>query len=234
MGREPGDHIWYWNGFTSQDLNIPQTSWSPGFQGPTDYLGHGEEIFNFVLYKDEIARGQPQLRNHAGGFAWLNNNPGNLTGSIGGPGYGQFPGKFNWHHFLTFPAWEIGFDAIARLLRGLRYTSLPITAAFSVYAPASDGNDPVRYANDVGAALGVSPETTFIGDLDDDQMLVMQNKTIEIEGPLPETLLPTILRACRWRYGPFSPHLRSTFIHHDSCAVTQVFRHDGHRPNRGS
>lgn len=102
MGLEPGDHIWYWNGFTSQDLNIPQASWSPGFQGPTDYLDHGEEIFNFVLYEDEIARGQPQLRNHAGSFAWLNNNPGNLTGSIGGPDYRQFPGKFNRHHFLIF------------------------------------------------------------------------------------------------------------------------------------
>lgn len=34
MALEPGDHIWYWNGFTSQDLNIPQASWFPGFQGP--------------------------------------------------------------------------------------------------------------------------------------------------------------------------------------------------------
>ena len=58
---------------------------------------------------------------------------------------------------------------------------LSITDAFERYAPASDGNDPVRYAADVAAAAGIS-ESTTIGELDDDQMLVMQNKITEIEG----------------------------------------------------
>lgn len=177
----PGDVIWYWNGLTSQSANIPQSEWFPGFQGPTDYLGHGEEIFQYVIYADEIARGQPHMRNHAGSFAWLNNNPGNLTGVPGGPDYGQFPDKFNWHHFLIFPSWDTGFTAIAQFLRGPRYINLSITDAFSLYAPASDGNDPVRYAQDVAAAAGVS-ETTTIAELDDDQMLVMQNKISDIEG----------------------------------------------------
>jgi len=89
----------------------------PGLPGATDYLGHGEEIFNFVLYDDEIARGQPQLRNHAGSFAWLNNNhrptrgarvdpfdveisapvdPGGFTQGLGGPNQGGHVAP-NWY-----------------------------------------------------------------------------------------------------------------------------------------
>ncbi|WP_367325632.1 hypothetical protein [Streptomyces sp. HUAS ZL42] len=188
MTLEPGDHVWYWNGNISQELSIPQSSWFPGFQGPTDYLGHGKEIFNFVIYENEVARGRPHMRNHPGSHAWLNNNPGNITGVPGGPDFGQFPNKFNWHHFLIFPSWEAGFDAIAQLLRSPKYASHSITDAFRIYAPASDGNDPVRYAQDVAAATGV-PESTTIQELDDDQMLVMQNKIMQIEGVIPgETL----------------------------------------------
>jgi hypothetical protein len=105
-------------------------------------------------------------------------------GVPGGPDLGQFPDKFNWHHFLIFPSWDIGFDAIAKFLRGPRYVDLSITDAFKRYAPASDGNDPVRYAQDVAEAAGVS-ESTTIGELDDDQMLVMQNKIMQIEGVIP-------------------------------------------------
>ncbi len=181
MTMEPGDVVWYWNGFTSLSPSIPQSDWFPGFQGPTDYLGHGEEIFQFVIYDNQVARGQPHMRNHPGSFAWLNNNPGNLTGVPGGPDYGQLAGKFNWHRFLIFPTWDAGFTAIAQFLRGPRYLDLSITDAFSLYAPAADGNDPVRYAQDVATAAGV-PETTTIAELDDDQMLVMQNKISDIEG----------------------------------------------------
>lgn len=181
MALEPGDVLWYWNGLTSQGANIPQAEWFPGFQGPTDYLGHGEEISQYVIYDGEIAHGQPHMRNHPGTFAWLDNNPGNLTGVSGGPDYGQFPGKFNWHNFLIFPSWDAGFAAIASFLTGPRYVDLSLTDAIALYAPASDGNDPVRYAEDVAAAAGV-PVTTTIGELDGDQMLVLQNKIAEIEG----------------------------------------------------
>lgn len=184
MSLEPGDHVWYWNGNVSQDLNIPQASWFPGFTGPTDYLGHGEEIFNFVVYADQIVRGQPHMRNHGGSYAWINNNPGNITGVSGGPDFGQFPGKFNWHRFLIFPDWDTGLDAIAQFLRGPNYVNLSLTDAFAKYAPASDGNDPVRYANDVADALGL-PASTTIGELDDDQMVAVQNKISDIEGAIP-------------------------------------------------
>ncbi|BCJ45065.1 hypothetical protein GCM10010168_68650 [Actinoplanes ianthinogenes] len=183
MTLEPGDHLWYWSttGRVSTDLSIPQADWFPGFQGPTDYQGHGTEIFNYVVYESEIVRGQPHMRNHPGTYAWLNNNPGNITGQPGGPDFGQYPGKFNWHHFLIFPTWDAGFAAIAQLLRGSGYAGLTVLAAFQKYAPASDGNDPARYAKDVAAAAGVD-ESAIVGDLDDDQMLIMQSKITEIEG----------------------------------------------------
>lgn len=181
MALEPGDHVWYWNGMISQEKDIPQAEWFPGFHGPTDYLGQGPNIYNFVLYDDQIGRGQPHMNNFPGTYAWLDNNPGNITGQLGGPDYGQYPGKFNWHNFLIFPTWEAGYDAIAQLLRGPGYINLSILGAFQRYAPASDHNDPVRYANDVAGALGV-PTSTLISELDDDQMAAMQDKITDIEG----------------------------------------------------
>jgi hypothetical protein len=68
-------------------------------------------------------------------------------------------------------------------LRSPIYVDLSILDAFNKYAPASDGNDPVAYANAVAAALGVAVSTR-VGDLDDGQMQVMQDKIQEIEGAL--------------------------------------------------
>lgn len=64
---------------------------------------------------------------------------------------------------------------------------LSILDGFKKYAPASDGNNPVAYANAVAAALSHEGITvnTRIGDLTDDQMLVMQNKIQEVEGAIP-------------------------------------------------
>jgi murein DD-endopeptidase MepM/ murein hydrolase activator NlpD len=70
------------------------------------------------------------------------------------------------------------------LLRTSSYVNLSILDAFKKYAPASDGNDPVAYANAVASALAVDVSTT-VGDLDDTQMLVMQDKIQEIEGAIP-------------------------------------------------
>jgi hypothetical protein len=191
MTLELGDHVWYWNGKISLDQNIPRAQWFPDSNpnDPNDYQGHGGEIYNYVIHADEIARGRPHMRNKEGSFAWLNNNPGNITGVPGGPDFGQYPGKFNWHSFLIFPTWAVGYDAIAKLLRSPSYVDLSILDAFKKYAPESDGNDPVSYANAVAAALGV-PVSTRVGDLDDGQMTVMQNKIQEIEGASAGVSLP--------------------------------------------
>jgi hypothetical protein len=196
----PGDHVWYYDGQIAQTTDIPRATWFRGSdpKDPTDYKGHGDEIFNYVVHADgRILGGRPQMRHGPGSFAWLNNNPGNITGVPGGPDWGQYPNKFNWHNFLIFPSFQAGFDAIAKLLRGGgypaktkgarqwpagRYRDLGITEAFHRYAPAGDGgNDPDRYGADVAAAAGVST-TTLVGDLDDAQMRKMQDKIFEIEG----------------------------------------------------
>ena len=187
MTLELGDHVWHWNGNISFDKNIPRAQWFPGSSpnDANDYQGHGREIHNYVIHADEIARGRPHMRNLEGSFAWLDNNPGNITGVPGGPDFGQYPGKFNWHNFLIFPTWADGYNAIALLLRSPLYADLSILAAFQKYAPASDGgNNPVFYANAVATALGVDVSTR-VGDLDDEQMLVMQDKIQEIEGAIP-------------------------------------------------
>jgi murein DD-endopeptidase MepM/ murein hydrolase activator NlpD len=186
MTLELGDHVWYWNHRISLDKNIPRAQWFPGSNpaDQNDYQGHGKEIFNFVIHSDEIARGRPHMRLYEGSFAWLNNNPGNITGLPGGADWGQYPDKFNWHNFLIFPTWGAGYDAIALVLRSPNYVDLSILNAFKKYAPESDGNNPVAYANAVAAALGV-PVSTPVGDLDDGQMMVMQDKIQEIEGVIP-------------------------------------------------
>jgi hypothetical protein len=214
---QPGDHVWYYNGQISTDLDIPRQAWFEGSANPTDFKGHGDEIFNFVIHAGgEIRRGRPHMKRRPGTHAWLNNNPGNITGVKGGMDLGQYRDKFNWHHFLIFPTFQAGYDAIARFLRGSsypakttgvrrwpagRYRDLGITEAFHRYAPQEDGNDPEGYGNAVAAAAGVPP-TTLIRDLSDAQMHFMQDKIVEIEGTVPgDTLtrdsseLPEVIRA---------------------------------------
>jgi hypothetical protein len=185
----PGDHVWYFNGQISTDRDIPRSTWFPGSVNETDYKGHGDEIFNFVIHANgEIRRGRPHMRGREGTFAWLNNNPGNLTGQEGGPAFGQYQGKFNWHHFLIFPSHDAGFAAIPSFLQREGYFGLGIQDAFRKYAPAKDGNTPDVYAASVAQAAGVSVET-HVGDLNSDQMLLMQKKIEEIEGTVPGVVL---------------------------------------------
>jgi hypothetical protein len=210
-----GKYVWYWNDMVSATQKIPQQAWF-GTTAPSDYGGHGTEIFQFVRHQDGVYRGRPHMRNHEGTFAWLNHNPGNLTGVQGGLDLGQYPGRFNWHDFLIFPRYQAGYDAIAQfLLRSGypakthgspqwpagKYRDLGITQAFHRYAPADDGNQPDVYGAAVAAAAGV-PESTRISDLTPTQMRLMQDKIVEIEGSRPGLVLspgsaevPDVVRA---------------------------------------
>jgi hypothetical protein len=187
----PGDHVWYYDHQISTGLDIPRQAWFDGSDPavPTDYQGHGDEIFNFVIHANgEIRRGRPHMRNREGTHAWLNNNPGNLTGKAGGPDYGQYRDKFNWHNFLIFPTFEAGFAAIAARLLRPDFRDLSILDAFRKYAPASDGNDPDAYASAVASAAGLST-STLVRDLTDEQMRLMQEKIAQIEGSVPGVVL---------------------------------------------
>jgi hypothetical protein len=191
MTLELGDHVWYWNRHLSFDQNIPRADWFPGASpsDPTDYLGHGQEIYNFVVHAGVIARGRPHQRNAAGNFAWLNNNPGNIVGALRGPDLGQYPGKFNSHGSLVFPTRQAGYDAIGKLLRTAPYVNSTIVDAFLKYTPVREGNDPIAYASAVAARLGIAASTR-VGELDDQQMTVMQDQITDIEGVLAGDALP--------------------------------------------
>jgi hypothetical protein len=184
MALESGDHVWYWNDtdngveHTSQDPNLPRTEWFPGSTNATDFGGHGKQIAYYAFYDDAILVGHPQMLSGPGTFAWLNHNPGNITD--GGADFGQIPGKLSWHSFLVFPTRQAGHDAIAQLLRSGSYIDLTIQAAFNRYAPASDGNNPVRYATQVASALGVDKDSTTIRQIDDSGQLSTVQDTIAV------------------------------------------------------
>jgi hypothetical protein len=196
-----GDHVWYYDGKgnanaiageqMSTDLDIPRLKWFPSARpgDKTDYRDNGTHIFEFVIYDNEIRMGQPHLTHGRGSFAWLNNNPGNITGVAGGPDFGQFAGKFNWHNFLIFPDYGTGFAAIASFLGRGPYPNLSILEAFRKYAPAGDGgNRPDDYAAELAAAVGV-PVSTLVRELSQAQMLEMQTKIVHIEGSIEGTTL---------------------------------------------
>ena len=207
-GLAPGDHVWYWNGKISVAQDIPRFDWFEGLDGRhldpkdnTDYGGHGKEIFNFVVHANGLLRrGQPHMTGFPGTFAWLDNNPGNITGVKNGTNWGQYSNKFNWHNFLLFPTEQSGRDAIKRVLleggypaktKGLkqwpagRYRDLGITEAFHRWAPAEDGhNKPDVYGAKAASAAGVS-EATVIGTLTDAQMSSVQDAVKDMEGWVP-------------------------------------------------
>ena len=171
---EVGDIAWHWEEAPGIGLSytqdIPRQEWFPGSVDENDYKGHGKEIFQYVVYADHVKRGQPHLKNPRGSFAWLNNNPGNLT--AGGPSVGEIPGKLNWHNFLIFETREDGIAAIGLFLKRNGYGPLSMRDAMKKYAPGRDrGNDPAAYARTLVAAIGPPvTEQTTIDALNNDQM----------------------------------------------------------------
>ena len=129
MTLELGDHVWYWNGKISLDQNIPRAQWFPGSNpdDPNDYQGHGKEIYQL---RHPCRRNRTRASTHEEPRRQLRlartTIPETSPARPGGPDFGQYPGKFNWHNFLIFPTWGDGFDAIAKLLRTPAYVNLSI------------------------------------------------------------------------------------------------------------
>jgi hypothetical protein len=196
---EAGDHVWYYAHpdpdvpRITADLDVPRDLWFPKSTGPTDYEGHGMEISEFVVYADHVKEGKPHMKGKPGTTAWINNNPGNLSGSKAD--VGQIKGKVNWHYFLIFRTPEAGYDAIPKWLKAYGYYAKSILAAMRAYAPASDGNRPDDYAADVVAALkGEKTEDgseitldTRLEQLSDTQMTKVQDAIKKAEGTIPGT-----------------------------------------------
>ena len=204
---QPGDHAWSWKAETSAARNIPRSTWFHGSSrtDASDYQGHGKEIYNYVIHTDHVRRGQPQMRAGPGTFAWMNNNPGNLT--AGGPPVGEYAGKTNSTEglpsFLIFPTEEEGMKGIVRFLTAPpnAYLNLSISATFLRYCPPS-GGDPVRYAQSVVEAFkGQITLNTKISELTADQLKRVAEAIRVVEGSIAGESLkrddPTIPQAIR-------------------------------------
>jgi hypothetical protein len=193
---EPGDHVWYYAHpdpdvpRITADLDVPRDLWFPGSTGPTDYGGHGMEIREFVIYETEVREGWPHMKGKPGTTAWINNNPGNLSGSK--EDVGQYTGKANWHYFLIFPTYQAGYDAIPKWLKAYGYYSKGILATMEAYAPVRDGNDPGAYANGIVSALkgektadgaAITLDTT-LDKLSEAQMHKVQDAIVKAEGTI--------------------------------------------------
>lgn len=148
-----------------------------------------------MIYPDHVRRGQPQMKGLRGSFAWLNNNPGNLT--AGGPSFGEYPGKVNSTEglpsFMVFPTVEEGRRTIPRFLRNPHgaYIHRSLGEAMKKYCPPS-GGDPIRYAREiVDAFKGEITLSTAISELTDEQIEKMARVIETVEGSIPgEELKP--------------------------------------------
>jgi hypothetical protein len=87
--------------------------------------------------------------------AWANNNPGNhrpgsCSRALGIVGKDRLP-------FVLYPSPKNGIEAKKKFLFTCSlYKNLSIGAAIQKYAPGSDNNNPVAYANTIASAAGVS------------------------------------------------------------------------------
>lgn len=97
----------------------------------------------------------------SGSRAYRNNNPGNIRCNTIMNHLATGKDKDG---FCKFPTEQIGFQALVRLVQravdGESYVYKPhmtIEQFFSIYAPASDKNDPKAYARFVAHQIGVEP-----------------------------------------------------------------------------
>ena len=185
---ESGDHVWYWAGRSSTANAIPRDDWFPGHSAdPLAYKDNGGFIYNFVIYPDHVKCGQPQMTNktkYPGSFAWINNNPGNLSGPAAD--IGQYRGKLNGSPpktpgFLVFPTPDIGRAAIRPWLASNGGSNPYINRSIADAWLAYDKDDAPRYTKLITAALGV-PETKILNTLTDQQWEKLLATIKEAEG----------------------------------------------------
>jgi hypothetical protein len=226
---EPGDHVWYWQGNVSMGQGIPRLDkklkdgtirkgWFPNASPAktSDYQDHGGEIYNFVVYANEVRCAQPQMgvghgiahkqANFPGSYAWVNHNPGNLSGptaemsQLKGTGGQKLNGAPpDTPTFLTFPDDDTGFGAIRPWLENNghpRYVTMSVWDAWGGY----DIQDRATYVPRICAAAGIKPETV-LQTLSKDQWDLLTTAIKKEEGTLEgwtysrsDPQLPTSIR----------------------------------------
>lgn len=115
------------------------------------------------------------IQEHEGYFkgsrSFRNNSPANFKLGGGLTDYMKSLGgtSLDPQGFVIFPTYEIGFKALCTFLTdackgGLRSyrPTMSLKKFFEVYAPSSDNNDPLRYAQQVAKKIGCSVDTTLI------------------------------------------------------------------------
>lgn len=107
-----------------------------------------------------------------GDHPFRDNNPGDLRsghGSIGRDG-----------SFAIYSSLDSGVNALGATLTG-KYGDSTISDTMKAFAPAADGNDPVKYAATLASAVGV-PVTTKISALTSAQLMTFQYNIAIAEG----------------------------------------------------
>lgn len=91
--------------------------------------------------------------------AWANNNPGNLV-------WNNQTNAVQNGKFAKFKTYTDGYNALKNLFtnactgHSIRYKpTMTLLQFYEVYAPSSDGNSPMAYAQHVATDLGVTVET---------------------------------------------------------------------------
>ena len=126
----------------------------PPMQQPTPPKSSMLEIFCTAIMHFEGGPGDP---NH------INNNPGDFRCSPVGylPKYGNV--RCSKNGFAIFPTFELGWEYLLASVyhRAVAHPNWTILDFFNNYAPASDSNPTLVYAQTVAKACGVTTDCTL-------------------------------------------------------------------------
>jgi len=89
----------------------------------------------------------------SGSIAYDYNNPGAIRR------WGSYPVGYRGGGFVIFPTIKEGWAALYTLLRNRCQYNQTLYDLIAVYAPKSDGNNPLNYASILAKKLGVSINT---------------------------------------------------------------------------
>ena len=98
-----------------------------------------------------------------GSRSYRNNNPGNLRPPGGRTNYWAGQTGVDSGGFAIFDSYESGFAALETNLNAhiARNPNQSLADYIGIYAPSTDGNDPVSYASFVADQLGVDVNTAL-------------------------------------------------------------------------
>lgn len=99
---------------------------------------------------------------YPGSLAYVNNNPGNLM-AAGQPGCTATAAGF-----CDFATFADGWNALLNQISLDASRGLTISQFTAKYAPASAGNDPTTYADNLAAAVGLSPDDSLAAAISQD------------------------------------------------------------------